>query len=410
MKKLFTLIGIVILFISSAINGQNAPTTPAQTAPRPAIQMARRIISPEILPDNKVTFRLYAPHSIGVAINGEWMSGGVRNENLIRNDTGLYSITLGPLQPEFYGYTFIVDGVTVLDPSNPQIKRDGVRNISVLLIPGKESDLYSVKNIPNGTLSKVWYESPTLNLTRRMYIYTPPGYESNTKTKYPVLYLLHGGGGDEDAWTTLGRAPVILDNLIAQGKSKPMIIVMTNGNANQAAAQGDSPVLPVPEVRPPAATGSTASLGRFEESLVKDVVPYIESHYRVIKDKNNRAVAGLSMGGGQTFNIGLRNTDKFAWIGIFSSGMFGGVQGGYGAYDPEKQIPGLLTKSGDFNQSLKLFYITCGEQDPRYEFTQKAINTFNENKLNVIFKGFPGSHEWKVWRLSLADFLPRLFK
>jgi enterochelin esterase family protein len=174
------------------------------------------------------------------------VSGAEARENLVRNDTGLWVTTLGPLPPEFYGYTFLVDGVTILDPSNPQIKRDGVRNASVLLVQCKESDLYSVKNIQHGTLSRVWYESPTLSLIRRMYIYTPPGYE-DSKSKYPVLYLLHGGGGDEDAWTTLGRAHIILDNLIAQGKAKPMIIVMTNGNANQAAAQGDSPVLPAQE-------------------------------------------------------------------------------------------------------------------------------------------------------------------
>ena len=198
MNKLLTLSGIVLLLsFSSGVNGQNVPTPPAPAAPRPNPQMARRIISPEVQSDNTVTFRIYAPKSISVAVVGDWVSGAGAKENLVRNDTGLWIATLGPLPPEFYGYTFLVDGVTILDPSNPQIKRDGMRNASVLLVPGNESDLYSVKIIPHGTLSKVWYESPTLNLTRRMYIYTPPGYE-NGKSKYPVLYLLHGGGGDED--------------------------------------------------------------------------------------------------------------------------------------------------------------------------------------------------------------------
>ncbi len=400
MKKLFTLIRIVLLLsFSSGINGQNAPTTPAPAAPRPNPQMGRRIISPEIQPDNKVTFRIYAPHSIGVAINGEWMSGAVPRENLVRNDTGLWVTTLGPLPPEFYGYTFLVDGVTVLDPSNPQIKRDGVRNASVLLVPGKESDLYSVKNIPHGTLSKVWYESPTLNLTRRMYIYTPPGYESNTKTKYPVLYLLHGGGGDEDAWTTLGRAPVILDNLIAQGKAKPMIIVMTNGNANQAATQGDSPVLPVREVRPPTATGSTPATGRFEESLVKDVVPYIESHYRVLKDKNNRAIAGLSMGGGHTQRITLTNPDMFAYIGIFSAGTRNVTE------ELEDQFKVLKSKNP------KLYWVGCGVNDPlAYQGSKTLTDLLKKDGFNYVFRETPGGHTWANWRIYLSEMAPLLFQ
>ncbi len=361
--------------------------------------------SPEISPDNKVTFRLYSKGAEVIKVSGEWSAPG-SGELLVKNDTGLWTVTLGPLKPEYYNYYFIVDGIRTIDPSNPLTVRDGSRYASVLVVPGVESELYTVKNVPHGNLTKEWYNSPTLKMDRRMYIYTPAGYNKN-QDKYPVLYLHHGGGGDEDAWATMGRAVQIADNLIAQGKAKPMIIVMPNGNATEVAAITEVPR----ETRlqnsfpPPLATG-----GGYETSIINDIIPYIEANYRVLASQEFRAIAGLSMGGGQTFNIGLRNTDKFAWIGIFSSGMFGGVQGGYGAFDPEKQIPGLLTKSGAFNQSLRLFYITCGEQDPRYGYTQKAVNTFNENKLDVIFKGFPGSHEWKVWRLSLADFLPRLFK
>jgi enterochelin esterase-like enzyme len=400
MRKLLKLIGIALLLsFSSGINGQNVPTPPAPAAPRPAQQMSRRIISPEIQPDNKVILRLYAPHSIGVAVNGEWMTGAVTRENLVRNDTGMWSITLGPLQPEFYGYTFIVDGVTVLDPSNPQIKRDGVRNASVLLVPGKESDLYTVKNVPHGTLSKVWYESPTLNLTRRMYIYTPPGYESNAKTKYPVLYLLHGGGGDEDAWTTLGRAPIILDNLIALGKAKPMIIVMTNGNANQAAAQGDSPVLPTQEVRPPTTTGGMAATGRFEESLVKDVVSYIESHYRVLKDKDNRAIAGLSMGGGHTQRVTLTNPDMFSYIGIFSAGTRTVTD------ELDSQFKVLKSKNP------KLYWVGCGVNDPlAYQGSKTLAELLKKDGFNYIFRETPGGHTWANWRIYLSEMAPVLFK
>jgi enterochelin esterase family protein len=389
---------LFMFFSLNVISGQDNPTRQTQVAPRPIPRMGSRITSPEIQPDNKVIFRLYAPKSVSVALNGEWMSGAVTREYLVRNDTGLWSTTLGPLQPEFYGYTFIVDGVTVLDPSNPQIKRDGVRNASVLLVPGKESDLYSLKNIPHGTLSKVWYESPTLSLTRRMYIYTPPGYE-NSKSKYPVLYLLHGGGGDEDAWTTLGRAPVILDNLIAQGKTKPIIIVMTNGNSNQAAAQGDSPVLPAQEVRPPTATGGIATTGRFEESLVKDVIPYIESHYRVLKDKNNRAIAGLSMGGGHTQRITLTNPDMFAYIGIFSAGTRNITE------ELENQFKVLKSKNP------KLYWVGCGVTDPlAYQGSKALAELLKKDGFNYIFRETPGGHTWANWRIYLSEMAPLLFQ
>ncbi|HEY6063058.1 MAG TPA: alpha/beta hydrolase-fold protein [Chitinophagaceae bacterium] len=399
MKKLFTMIGITLLFsFSSGINAQNVPTTPSPAAPRPNPQMVRRIISPEVQSDNRVTFRIFAPRSISVAIIGDWVSGAGTRENLVRNDTGLWVTTLGPMPPEFYGYTFLVDGVNVLDPSNPQIKRDGVRNASVLLVPGKESDLYTVKNIPHGTLCKVWYESPTLSLTRRMYIYTPPGYENST-SKYPVLYLLHGGGGDEDAWTTLGKAPLILDNLIVQGKAKPMIIVMTNGNANQAAAQGDSPVIPSQEVRPPAAPGGMASTGRFEASLVKDVVPYIESHYRVLKDKNNRAIAGLSMGGGHTQRITLTNPDMFAYIGIFSAGTRNVTE------ELENQFKVLKTKNP------KLYWVGCGVDDQlAYQGSRTLTDLLKKDGFNYVFRETPGGHTWANWRIYLSEMAPLLFR
>jgi enterochelin esterase family protein len=273
-----------------------------------------------------------------------------------------------------------------------------VRNASVLVVPGKESDLYTVKNIPHGTLSKVWYESPTLSLTRRMYIYTPPGYE-NSKSKYPVLYLLHGGGGDEDAWTTLGRAHIILDNLIAQGKAKPMIIVMTNGNANQAAAQGDSPVLPLQEVRPPTATGGLSSTGRFEASLVKDVVPYIESHFRVLKDKNNRAIAGLSMGGGHTQRITLTNPDMFAYIGIFSAGTRNITE------ELENQFKVLKTKNP------KLYWVGCGVDDQlAYLGSRTLTDLLKKDGFNYLFRETPGGHTWANWRIYLSEMAPLLFR
>jgi enterochelin esterase-like enzyme len=363
----------------------------------------RNVVSPEVLPDNKVTFRVYSKEATSISVSGDWSVTRERTQ-MVKNDSSIWSATIGPLKPDRYHYTLTIDGIRATDPSNPLTVRDITTHASVLFVPGKESELYGVKNVPHGSVNKVWYNSPTMKLYRRMVIYTPPGYE-DSQEKYPVLYLQHGGSVDEEAWTELGRAAQIEDNLIAEGKAKPMIIVMPNGNTNEAAALTEIP-------RNASAQGAVpptqVTANNYEASLLNDIMPFIESHYRVLSNPENRAIAGLSMGGGQSYNLGL-GTDKFAWIGVFSSGTFGGVQG-YGNYDPEKQIPGLLTNSSSFNKRLKLFYISCGEQDPRIEYTKKAATLFKEKGLNNVFTSFPGQHEWKVWRMALSDFLPRLFK
>jgi len=305
--------------------------------------------SPEILDDQKVTFRLRAPNATDVILNGDWPDG--RGVKMTKDDAGTWSATVGPLTPELWSYTFSVDGVSLLDSANANILRDGTRYSNFLIVNGPLSDTYQIKNVPHGNVSLVWYDSPTLASAspRRMYVYTPPGYDK-TADKYPVLYLLHGAGGDEDAWNNMGRASVIMDNLIAARKAKPMLVVMTNGNANQkmapgygivpgqnigntgnpgevgvvgaftggrGAAPGGAPgapgaqATPRPQAAPgaPVAPGAAPNAGRggggmfggaFPESLVNDVVPYIEKNYRVIANKDGRAIAGLSMGGGHT--------------------------------------------------------------------------------------------------------------
>lgn len=388
---------LMILLIPSFLTAQTTPGTP-QEVRRPTPRMSTRIISPEIQTDNKVTFRLFAPKADTVKLVCDWLSGAESRIIMVKSDSGLWSVTLGPLKPEFYGYTYNLDGVTVLDPANPMIKRDVRNNTSILLVPGPESDLYSVKNILHGTLSKVWYDSPTLKLNRRMYVYTPAGYENNTKEKYPVLYLLHGSGGDEDAWTQLGRTPIIMDNLIAQGKAKPMIVVMTNGNANQMAEMGDTP--PIPEAaRPANVRGAGQTAGRFEESLVKDVVPYIESHYRVIKNKNSRAVAGLSMGGGHTVRITLSNPDIFDYIGVFSMGIRTVND------EVENQFKVLKSKNP------KLYWVGCGAIDPiAFNGTQTLVALLKKDGFNYIYRETPGGHTWANWRIYLSEMAPLLFK
>jgi enterochelin esterase-like enzyme len=368
--------------------------------PRPMGPSQPVVVSPEISADNKVTFRVYSKEATSISVSGDFMAPGP-GQMLIKNDTGLWSLTVGPIKPELYNYTFNVNGVRTIDPSNPLTVRDGNRYASTLLVPGAESDLYAVKNIPHGTLSKVWYNSPTLGLYRRMYVYTPAGYEDNSN-KYPVFYLLHGGGGDEDAWTTMARACYIMDNLIAGGKAKPMIVVMTNGNPDQTAAVTDRPVT--------ASAGSSQPLGmgseQFPGSLVKDVIPYIEGHYRVLANNQNRALAGLSMGALQTQITSINNPDLFQYIGVFSIGLqmeFGDVTANLiKAYDANLK---MLEKNG-----YKLFYIGCGKEDFVYEGVKLLRQKLDEHNFRYTYRETPGGHTWTNWRIYLSEFAPSLFK
>jgi enterochelin esterase family protein len=349
------------------------------------------VVSPEISGGNEVTFRLYAPEAEKVSMYGEWQTSYTDLTSLIKNDTGLWSITIGPLDPEVYGYIFIVDGLTVLDPSNPLVRRDGQRNASLVLVPGKESELYASNQVPHGTLSKVWYHSAILEKDRRMYVYTPPGY-FNGSEKYPVLYLLHGAGGDEDAWTTMGRAPYILDNLIAAGKAKPMLVVMTNGNAWQTAGPGDAPDTPA---------FSRADWekyrGKFEESLVKDVIPFIEKNYRVLTTKDMRAIAGLSMGGGHTITATINNPDIFGSIGVFSSGIF----------QPVEDLDAKMLALKD--SGIKLYWVACGEDDFVMDSNKRLLEALDRCGMEYEYYENSGGHTWKNWRIYLSMYAPMLF-
>ncbi|MEQ8689086.1 MAG: alpha/beta hydrolase-fold protein [Imperialibacter sp.] len=360
------------------------------------------VVSPEIHADNRITFRVYAPNANEITLSGDWIGQG-KTEPLVKGDTGLWTVTVGPLEAELYGYSYTVDGVYTLDASNALVKRDGVRNISFFMIKGKGSDLYEPKHGAKGMLSKVWYESPTLGLTRRMYVYTPPGYENNSKETYPVFYLLHGGGGDEDAWTELGLTPTIMDNLINSGQAKPMIVVMTNGNPDQTAASIEAPAkLPGQEVPGPFGMANK----KFEESLVKDVVPYIESHYRVKKGKENRALSGLSMGGWQTLNTTFDNPDMFDYICVMSMGFvkdspFGLPNNGEGR---GKDIDALK------KANPKVYWIACGKDDFLYDSVVNLRNTLDEHGFKYKYVESTGGHTWTNWRIYLSQFAPVLFK
>lgn len=379
--------GISLLFVLYPFKIQAQP--PVNGAAARAV-----IVSPEVGSANAVTFRLKATEAkeVALSIDAVPAAGGSELRKMTKDTAGVWSLTVGPLAPELYSYTFVVDGVRILDPSNPLTKRDGRRNESMLLVEGAASDVYAVKKVPHGTLSKVWYPSPTVGLTRRMYVYTPPGYEGSDK-KYPVFYLLHGAGGDEDAWTTLGRTPYIMDNLIAEGKAKPMIVVMTNGNAFQSAAPGDDPA---GTVVPPADRSTYA--GKFEASLVKDILPYIEKAYRTLTDKNNRAIAGLSMGGGHTITVTNSNPDKFGYIGVFSSG----ARNPDAAFDKGLQA---VKASG-----VKLYWTACGVDDRVMEANAALRKALDKNGVPYTYYESSGGHTWANWRIYLSKLAPLLFK
>ncbi len=360
-----------------------------------------KISSPEITENNSVTFNVYSPTANSVYVNGSWLGG--TNIQLVKNSSNIWSVTVGPLEPSLYHYNIIADGITVLDPSNPKAMRDGKRYVSTLLVPGKESDVFEINNVPHGTVSKLWYESKTLGLTRRMYVYTPPGYENSNK-KYPVLYLLHGGGGDEEAWTSLGRANYILDNLITEGKAKPMIIVMTNGNPSDNASPTETRSIQSKSGSSAVGMGS----GKFEESLVNDVIPFTEKHFRVIQNQDNRAVSGLSMGGLQTQRIALAYPTVFGYYGVMSVGLIQGDMFNLDSDQYEKEYENNIGKL--MNGGYKLYTIYCGKEDFLHESVIHLRNTLDTYKFNYNYTESEGGHTWANWRTYLTDFAPRLFK
>lgn len=380
--------------------------------------VAPRLASPEIHSNRTVTFRLWAPHASEVTVNTS--SEGAPESKMKKDDAGVWSATIGPFAPQLWCYWFLVDGVKVLDPNNSELQRDGSRWDNMLMISGPESDLWDFKDVPHGTVEQVWYASPTLKMERRRtYVYLPAEYKDST-AKYPVLYLLHGGGNDEDTWTSMGRATVIMDNLIAAGKAKPMIVVMPNGNANQSISQGfgfgpTPPRLQIVAPAPPPiqAGGQTPAgaaqgrwqprpqppyAGSFPESLVKDLIPWVESHYRVMTGKDNRAIAGLSMGGGQTVTSTNNNPGVFGWIGVFSAGART-VDEAF-----EKQLAAV--KQGGVN-----FYWTgVGSTDFAREGTVTLHAAVKKLGFKTSYKEIPGRHYWFLWRDFLGDYAQLLFK
>lgn len=350
--------------------------------------------SPQVNPDKSATFIIKAPAARNVKLAGDFIKGSAEMK---KGADGIWSYTTEPLKSDLHYYSFIVDSLPIVDPVNTYIIRDTRKLMNYFIVGGGQGDNYAVQDVPHGTVSKVWYYSQTLGKDRRMSIYTPAGYESG-KGKYPVLYLLHGMGGDEGAWLEIGRASQILDNLIAQGKAKPMIVVMTNGNTKHQSAPGES----AEGMYRPYPCGSMD--GTFEPSF-KDVISYIDSHYRTIRKSSSRAIAGLSMGGFHSLYISANMPKTFDYVGLFSAAIYPGKDVHSPVYeDMDSKL------AAQFSNPLKLYYMAIGDHDFLYKDNASFRESLDSKGLKYEYHESDGGHEWRNWRAYLCDFLPKLFQ
>lgn len=353
---------------------------------------APRVVSPEISADREVTFRIHAPKAETVQlVSGGDIPGLGQGKALTKGTNDVWEVTLGPLPAGAYRYRFNVDGLLVVDPRNPKTSESNENTWSLVYVPG--ADWLDTKDVPHGAVSSVTYWSTTLKRFRRLHVYTPPGYESG-EGKFPVFYLLHGASDSDNSWSTIGRAGFILDNLIAEGKAKPMVVIMPHGHTG------------------PSGAGRGFS-SEFETEFVTDIMPQMEKRYRVYADREHRAMAGLSMGGGQTLNIGIPHLDQFAYLGVFSSGIFG-ITGGPDGRQP--QGPSFEERHKDvldaqkLKEGLKLFWFATGKDDRLVATTRATVEMFKKHGFNVVYKETNGAHTWDNWRDYLHEFAPQLFQ
>ena len=344
------------------------------------------VVSPEVS-NRTMTLRYLAPNAREVTANGE-LDG--RPHPMTRGANGVWTVSIGPLAPDIYTYAFNVDGAVALDPQNTNTKLGYGQfgAVSVVEVPGDVAQFYDAKPVPHGEVRIRPYESKTLGLSRTMWVYTPPGYDKGKD--YPVLYLLHGAGDVESGWVLIGRANLILDNLIAAGKAKPMVVVMPYGRPYQDVYLG-----PMANPRP-------ADPNAFANDLLKDVIPFVEKQYRVSAKADDRAIAGLSMGGGQTLQIGLSHMDMFHYIGAFSAAGSGG--------NVEETYKEAFADPAVTNKKLKLFYIACGKTDNLFAGAQNLSDTLEKRQIRHKFAPSEEGHVWRNWRDYLADFTPQLFR
>ena len=375
--------------------------------------------SPVINNDGTVTFNLYAPKAVKVEVTGDFLpkitvdtpfgpQESAGSAPLTEGANGVWSFTTGKLEPEMYSYTFNIDGMKdVKDPANVYVNRDITSFTNIFIISsakGDKGDLYKVNEVPHGDLAKVWYNSPTLKMQRRMTIYTPAGYDKGKS--YPVMYLLHGAGGDENAWSELGRAAQILDNLIAQGKAKPMIVVMPNGNTNCQAAPGEWSK----GMYQPAFQGTGEQPVASMEDSFMDIINYVESHYKVAKGQKVRAICGLSMGGGHSFMTSKLYPSTFGYIGLFSAAIHVNGEGNdtYAKFQKDTKTQNQLANL--FAAKPILYYIAIGKTDFLYEQNAGLRRYLDEKGYKYQYVETEGGHIWRNWRIYLTDFAQKVFK
>lgn len=347
-------------------------------------QQPPRIVSPEVHPDRTITFRLRGPELATAAVRHPWEK---EPTPMKKGEDGVWSATVGPVEPQIYSYTYVLDGVRVVDPHNPRVKLWAGGATSLVEVRGETPAAYDLTDVPHGDLHVHYFRSSAVERQRRLFVYTPPGYRSSDK-RYPTLYLLHGSGDDETTWSEGGKANLILDNLIAWGKAEPMLVVMTNGH-------------PVPYgQRSRGVSGRNTEL--FVDELTNDVLPLIESRYRVKKGRDHRAVAGLSMGGGQALAAGLGHPDLFAWTGAFSSAVF----------DPEENpaFAKFLADPEKANRETRLLWIAIGKDDFLLERNEKFRKLLVEHGIEHEYRLTGGGHSWPVWMGYLEELAPRLFQ
>jgi enterochelin esterase-like enzyme len=407
MRRLFVfLVGAGCAIAPLALVAQQPPQGPA-------------VVSPEVQSDRRVTFRILAPNAQKVELRTPGDIPGISGRGgtplpFTKNADGIWEATTAVIPAGAYRYTFVVDGVTVADSRNPATSQTNTTIYSLAVVPG--SDVYDTTNVPHGAVASVHYNSTALGGIRRMHVYTPPGYEAGSQ-KYPVFYLLHGAGDVDDSWSSVGRAGFILDNLIASGKAKPMIVVMPAGHVNGAgkALGSAAPATPAPAITPP------GQPDLFAQDFVTDLMPYVEKHYRVLTDRQNRAIAGLSMGGAQTLNIAVPRLEKFAYIGVFSSGILGGGRGAAPGAPPPATPPPPFGEAWEkanlasldnaaAKRGLRLFWFGTGKDDGLIATTRNTVELFKKHGFTPVFLETEGAHTWLVWRDYLSQFAPQLFQ
>lgn len=364
---------------------------------------APQVTSPEVSADRRVSFRIYAPQAREIRLTASDIPGLGQNTRLTKADNGVWELTTPALDAGAYRYNFNIDGVATIDPRNPSISESNNNVWSLVYVPG--SDLFDSKAVPHGAIAEVTYKSSALGRDRRMHIYTPPGYQ-NGRDRYPVFYLLHGAGDNDDSWTTVGRAGFILDNLIAAQKARPMVVVMPAGHASTSQAN---------------VVGRSAT-DDFVNDFAQDVMPYVEKNYRVLTDRANTAIAGLSMGGMQTLEVAIPRLERFAYIGVYSSGLIGafGNAGGRGRGAAPAPAPAgpiefekvNAAKLADANlkKGLRLFWFGTGKEDFLLSTTDATVDLFKRHGFSPVYVQSPGGHTWINWRNYLAEFAPQLFR